>query len=75
MPSIEASGAARMQLSASLPSVLIQALCLFRNPNHFAYVDRAPERDVREGIRPVRDDPGLGINLRDEVVARHRRAV
>ena len=67
--------AAGLQLSASLPSVLIQELYPFRHPDHFAYVDRAPELDVRDGMLPVRDDPGLGIALRDDVVAKHRRAV
>jgi galactonate dehydratase len=67
--------AASVQLSASLPSVLIHELYPFRHPDHFAYVDRAPEREVRDGMLPVRDEPGLGISLREEVVTLHRRAV
>jgi len=67
--------AAGMQVSASLPSLLIQELYPFRHPDHFAYVDHAPEQDVKDGMLPVRDEPGLGIALRDAVVAPHRRAV
>lgn len=67
--------AASLHLSASLPSLLIHELYPFRHPDHFAYVDRAPEKDVRAGLLPVRGDPGLGIALRNEVVMRHRRAV
>ena len=67
--------AASLHLSASLPSMLIHELYPFRHPDHFAYVDRAPEKDVKEGYLPVRDDPGLGIALREETVAPHRRAV
>lgn len=52
--------AAGRHLSASLPSVLIQNLHPFRHPDHRAYVDRASERDVRDGIRLVRDDPRAG---------------
>lgn len=71
-PVLNAAGA---QLSASLPSLVMQELYPFRHPDHFAYVDRAPEQDVKDGMLPVRDEPGLGIALRDAVVAPHRRAV
>jgi galactonate dehydratase len=67
--------AASLHLSASLPSVLIHELYPFRHPDHFAYVDRAPEQDVKDGFLPVRHEPGIGIALRDDVVAPHRRAV
>jgi galactonate dehydratase len=37
-------------------------------PEHFAIVDHAPEKDVKNGMLPISDRPGLGIELVEERV-------
>jgi galactonate dehydratase len=62
------STAAALQLDACVSNVMVQELYPYRPAEHFEMVDRAPEQDVRQGIIPIRSEPGLGINLVQERV-------
>jgi galactonate dehydratase len=60
--------AAELQLDACIPNFLIQELYPYRVPEHFQIVDHAPEKDVKNGMLPISDRPGLGIELVEERV-------
>jgi galactonate dehydratase len=62
------STAAALQLDACIPNFLIQELYPYRIPEHFALVDHAPERDVRNGYVTISDRPGLGVELVEDRV-------
>ena len=62
------STAAALQLDACLPNFMIQELYPYRPDDHWAIVDDAPERHVRNGRMPVPTRPGLGIELVAEKV-------
>ena len=47
---------------------MIQELNPYRIPEHFALVDYAPERDVRQGYVTISDRPGLGVELVEDRV-------
>jgi galactonate dehydratase len=58
--------AAELQLDACISNFLIQEVYPFRAPETYAIVDRAPEREIRDGRMPISDRPGLGIELVEE---------
>jgi galactonate dehydratase len=60
------STAAALQVDACTPNVLIQELYPYRIPEHFEIVDHAPELDVRGGMLPLTNRPGLGVTLVEE---------
>jgi galactonate dehydratase len=60
------STAAALQLDACIPNFFIQELYPYRIPEHFEIVDHAPELDVKNGMLPISDRPGLGIELVEE---------
>lgn len=60
--------AAALQLDACITNFLIQELYPYRVPEHYEIVDRAPERDVRDGYLSIPNRPGLGVELVDERV-------
>jgi galactonate dehydratase len=62
------STAASLHLAACIPNFLIQELYPYRIPEHFQIVDHAPEADVKNGLLPISDRPGLGIELVEERV-------
>jgi L-alanine-DL-glutamate epimerase-like enolase superfamily enzyme len=37
-------------------------------PEHFQLVDHAPELDIRNGLMPIPNRPGLGVELVDDRV-------
>jgi galactonate dehydratase len=53
-------------VDACTPNVLIQELYPYRIPEHFEIVDHAPELDVRGGMLPLTNRPGLGVTLVEE---------
>jgi galactonate dehydratase len=61
--------AATLQLDATLTNLLIQEVYPYRIAAHFDIVDEAPERTIRNGVAPISDRPGLGIELSRHVVA------
>ena len=58
--------AAELQLDACISNFLIQEVYPFRAPETYEIVDRAPEREIRNGLLPISDRPGLGIGLVEE---------
>jgi galactonate dehydratase len=60
--------AAALQLDACIANFLIQEVYPYRIPAHFQLVDHAPERDIRNGLMPIPDRPGLGVELVEERV-------
>jgi galactonate dehydratase len=58
--------AAALQLDACITNFLIQEVYPFRDPETYEIIDRAPEREIREGRMPISDRPGLGVDLVDE---------
>ncbi len=62
------STAAALHLDACIPNFFIQELYPYRIPEHFQIVDHAPELDVKNGLLPISDRPGLGIELVEERV-------
>ena len=60
--------AASLQLDACVPNLLIQEVYPYRVPEHYQLVDHAPERDIRGGMLPIPDRPGLGVALVEERV-------
>ena len=60
------STAAALQIDACIPNFMIQELYPYRPAEHFEIVDHAPEFDVKRGIMPIPERPGLGINLVQE---------
>jgi galactonate dehydratase len=62
------STAAALQLDACIPNFFIQELYPYRIPEHFQIVDHAPEWDVKNGMLPISDRPGLGVELVEERV-------
>src|SRR5262249_30237211 len=62
------STAASLQLDACVANFLTQEVYPYRVPEHFRIVDRAPELDIRGGLMPVPDLPGLGVELVEERV-------
>jgi galactonate dehydratase len=62
------STAAALQLDACIPNFFIQELYPYRVREHFEIVDHAPELDVKKGMLPISDRPGLGIELAEERV-------
>jgi galactonate dehydratase len=60
------STAAALQLDACIANFLIQEVYPYRVPDHFQLVDHAPERDIRNGLMPIPDRPGLGVELVEE---------
>jgi galactonate dehydratase len=55
--------AAALQLDACVPNFMIQEVYPFRPREHFQLVDHAPEDDIKNGLMPIPDRPGLGISL------------
>jgi galactonate dehydratase len=62
------STAACLQLDACIANFLIQEVYPYRIPAHFQLVDRAPEMEIRNGLMPIPDRPGLGVELVEERV-------
>src|SRR5262249_35953755 len=62
------STAAALPLDAFIANFLIQEVSPYRIPEHFQLVDHAPERDIRNGLMPIPDRPGLGVELVEERV-------
>jgi galactonate dehydratase len=62
------STAAALQLDACIANFLIQEVYPYRIPEHFQLVDHAPELDIRGGMMPIPDRPGLGVELAEERV-------
>jgi galactonate dehydratase len=60
--------AAELQLDACISNFLIQEVYPFRAPETYEIVDRAPEREIRDGRLPISDRPGLGVELVEERV-------
>jgi galactonate dehydratase len=60
--------AASLQLDACAANFLIQEVYPYRVREHFALVDHAPERDIRDGLMPIPDRPGLGVELAEDRV-------
>ncbi|HZQ61388.1 MAG TPA: mandelate racemase/muconate lactonizing enzyme family protein [Casimicrobiaceae bacterium] len=60
--------AATLQLDATLTNLLIQEVYPYRAPEHFGIVDEAPERTIRNGVAPIPDRPGLGVELVHDAV-------
>ena len=58
--------AAELQLDACISNFLIQEVYPFRAPETYEIVDRAPEREIRDGRLPISDRPGLGLDLVEE---------
>jgi galactonate dehydratase len=55
--------AVALQVDACIANFMIQEVYPFRPREHFQLVDHAPEDDIRNGLMPIPDRPGLGINL------------
>jgi galactonate dehydratase len=55
--------AASLQVDACIPNFFIQEVYPYRVPEHFQLVDRAPELEIRNGVMPISDRPGLGVEL------------
>jgi galactonate dehydratase len=55
--------AAELQLDACISNFLIQEVYPFRAPETYEIVDRAPEREIRDGRVRISDQPGLGVEL------------
>jgi galactonate dehydratase len=62
------STAASLQLDACIANFLIQEVYPYRIPEHFQLVDHAPELEIRNGLMPIPDRPGLGVELVEERV-------
>jgi galactonate dehydratase len=62
------STAAALQVDACIANFAIQELYPYRSPEHFQFVDHAPELDVKGSVMPIPDRPGLGVNLVSERV-------
>jgi galactonate dehydratase len=62
------STAAALQLDACIANFLIQEVYPYRIPEHYHLVDHAPELDIRHGLMPIPDRPGLGVELVEERV-------
>jgi galactonate dehydratase len=60
--------AASLQLDATIANFYVQELYPYRQPAHFAIVDRAPELEVTNGYLRVPDRPGLGVELVEDRV-------
>jgi galactonate dehydratase len=60
--------AASLQLDATIANFYIQELYPYRQPAHFAIVDRAPELEATNGYLRVPDRPGLGVELVEDRV-------
>jgi galactonate dehydratase len=60
--------AAALQLAACTTNFLIQEVYPYRAPETFRLVDRAPELEIRGGMLPIPDRPGLGVELVEERV-------
>jgi galactonate dehydratase len=58
--------AAALQLDACIANFMIQEVYPFRSREHFQLVDHAPEDEISNGLMPIPDRPGLGINLSGE---------
>src|SRR6516164_204781 len=58
--------AAELQLDACISNFLIQEVYPFRAPETYEIVDRAPEREIRDGRLAISDRPGLGVELVEE---------
>lgn len=57
------STAAALQVDACIPNFFIQELYPYRPEEHWAIVDDAPERRVKNGRMPIPSRPGLGVEL------------
>jgi galactonate dehydratase len=57
------STAAALQLDACIANFLIQEIYPYRIPEHFQIVDHAPELEIKGGVMPIPDRPGLGVEL------------
>ena len=66
--------AAALQLDACTPNVMIQEVYPYRPREHFELVDHAPEDDLKDGLLPIPDRPGLGLSLTASRVERFRWA-
>jgi len=62
------STAAALQLDACIPNFVIQEIYPYRDPEHYQLVDRAPELEIRNGMMPIPDRPGLGVQLASDRV-------
>jgi galactonate dehydratase len=62
------STAVAQQMAACIPNFFIQELYPYRILEHFQFVDHAPELDVKKGMLPISDRPGLGIEFVEERV-------
>jgi galactonate dehydratase len=60
--------AAALQLDACITNLLIQEVYPYRVPETYQLVDHAPEREIRGGMIPIPDRPGLGVELVEEKV-------
>ncbi len=62
--------AAALQIDACTTNLTTQEIYPYRPREHFELVDHAPEDDVKDGMMPIPDRPGLGISLAADRVRR-----
>ena len=60
--------AAALQLDACIANFMIQEIYPYRPSQHFRLVDHAPEDNVKDGMMPILNRPGLGVSLTKEQV-------
>jgi galactonate dehydratase len=60
--------AAALQLDACLSNFFIQEVYPYRDEKMYQVVDRAPESEIRNGMLPIPDRPGLGVELVEDQV-------
>lgn len=63
--------AASLQVDACITNFMMQEIFPYREPEHFALVDRAYELEAKDGVIRIPDAPGLGVDLVEERVAPH----
>jgi galactonate dehydratase len=62
------STAASLPRDACVANFLIQEVYPYRIPQLFQLVDHAPELEIHNGLMPIPDRPGLGVELAEERV-------
>lgn len=67
------ASAAAIQLDACIPNFIIQEMFPYRSEDELSIVKEPFERQIESGYLPVPTDPGLGVELNDQVVSRYER--
>jgi galactonate dehydratase len=60
--------AAALQVDACISNFSIQEVYPYRSREHFEIVDSAPEDQIKDGVMPIPDRPGIGTSLNTERV-------